>query len=867
MRLHSLIPFVLAGLIHFAHAGDAVAKPYPPVIRGTNVSIDSLLNRYVTGTFTGTVDLNPAKGSDIRGIGDAAASFFVRFNNDNSYNWGQTFGASQDETGEPASATNSIVFATDSVIYAIVTFRMANGGFEGTGSVTTRGASDIAILAMDAATGAPITSFGGDGIVQFGGTGSESAGGIYVSGGTVYVCGGFSGTASIDNNPGVTAAGFSDLYVLALDAVTGAPKPSFGINGIQTLGDTNASPTVNSITVSGSRVFVSGTFSGTTLSPSAGGVDGFVLAMDSATGAFDTMFGGDGIVSFGGSDSDGVGSVAVANNILYFGGDFKSTDAGIDGLGSVSSSGIFDAYVVALDAASGAPIASFGTNGVVRYGGFDGSEVFEFLRYADNVLYCAGYGSSTNPDINGTFLNYTRQGFFDGHIVALNAFTGQPANSFGNGDAVLSFGGSEFATKNSSLPGTFTFTNGFEVGGGKIFWSGSFTAKNATLDNQGAEFDATGFGGFLHVIDTVFDEKPPLVADPNPTRPGRTVTFTATGPVAGAPITWDFGDGSPFGGGNPTTHVYGGSVDTTFTVTATSANGQLTVPVLMVVPNVPLQLNVGNGVTVMEPLNGLSLSLDTSEGGILEFLTDPTTLRANEDVFTKVTEGDDFIITPSRRAIFKAKNSGIAVATTIAKNGPNIRGKARKMVAVSAREVGESNALPAAPDKNVVVGSLAGKFLFTSEKADAVKFKGTVQLPTGFDLSSTASHSLAIGIGNVTDTVGLDAKGRGGASTNLVIKKASVKFPKLKDATVAAGGEAATLQIQFSLANLDARGFDTEGIVAQLRAEEAGMKSVPRTIQIAIVLGGVSYEAQASVDYKLSSKGTSGSIKNTRVAR
>jgi len=875
MRFFNVMLCIAGVSVFSCVAGDSVAKAYPPVIRAPRaVAVDPSGNKYILGTFTDTVDLNSAKGTDLRTSRGTANQFILRFDANGAYKWSQQFGGAGDDTPGGNGNAEPRIVESNGVIYVATTFQSSDAILGpqnstesvplGQSRVASQGSFDVAILALNAATGEPVTAFGGDGIVTFGGTGTEGARSITVHAGTLYMAGVIGSTDAGIDGPGTnsTASG-ANVFVLALDPATGAPRTGFGNLGVRVFGEPTAQETPGEIAVSGPTLFLVGTFQGTTGSPTAGTSDAFVLALDAATGQNVFSFGGDGIQSIGGTDLDGGVGVAVNNGIVYVSGSFRSTNLGIGGAGSISTSGISDGFVAALNVSDGSPFTGFGINGIVKVGGSGGSETIDRVLVSDNVLYCSGYGSTPNLSINGTFPDFSLLGFFDAYLIALNSYTGGPLESFGNGDGLISVGGPEFPTKNDSLPGPFTFARDMAVWERKVVMVGTSNAKAIDIDGAG-QFDIVGFGGFIVEANTVFDVKPPIFAEPNPTRPGLTVTLTVTGPVASGTVTWNFGDGSPTQQGNPITHVYNGAADTTFFATAVSAGGGLSLPISLVVPNVPNEANIGNGVTVTEPLNGLSIKLDTSEGGVLEFLTDITTLRANEDVITKVILNDDSAVIPTRRAIFKAKSPGIAVATSVAKTGDQQRGRVRKMAAVSSREIGTSNALPAAPDKNITIDSLAGKFLFTSEKPDSVTFKGTVQLPAGLDLSNPTGVEVFIGIGNVVDRVVVSSKGKGDASDLKVVKKASVKFPKLKGSTITAGGEETSVQVQFSLANLDQQGFDTEGIVAQLAPAEQGSKSVQRSIQIALVIAGVSYEAQAPVDFKLSSKGDSGQIKGRR---
>jgi len=72
---------------------DAVATSYPPVIQGNKyvraVVFDSLGNRFVTGSITGTVDFNPGVGLDAKTGSGNRSAFISRYNADGTYAWTQ----------------------------------------------------------------------------------------------------------------------------------------------------------------------------------------------------------------------------------------------------------------------------------------------------------------------------------------------------------------------------------------------------------------------------------------------------------------------------------------------------------------------------------------------------------------------------------------------------------------------------------------------------------------------------------------------------------------------------------------------------------------------------------------------------------
>jgi hypothetical protein len=86
---------------------------------------------------------------------------------------------------------------------------------------------------------------------------------------------------------------------------------------------------------------------------SVGAFDAFVAALNPVTGAAHPFFGIGGIQTFGGSEDDGAAAIALAGERLFVSGGFKSNNAGIGRSGTIGSGGDSDAFVLQLDAFTG----------------------------------------------------------------------------------------------------------------------------------------------------------------------------------------------------------------------------------------------------------------------------------------------------------------------------------------------------------------------------------------------------------------------------------------------------------------------------------------------------------------------------------
>lgn len=347
-----------------------------------------------------------------------------------------------------------------------------------------------------------------------------------------------------------------------------------------------------------------------------------------------------------------------------------------------------------------------------------------------------------------------------------------------------------------------------------------------------------------------------LESSQNPVKTGVPVSFTATTNVA-ATITWDFGDGTPTVTGQTVTHTFGQENIFQVLAIATSAlapTASATLDQEVLAPNsggigVP---NISQGeVQVTNPDNGIGIRVLSSDGGVVELAID--TSSVNRGILTAVTDFDDF---PSRstaviglRPVHKYTRTGVFTATSdvFDEETGEFIGRVRKTIAVSRAETGETAQITAQPSsRDLSIDGMSGKFSFTRNTSDTASFSGTLELPAGMDLTKPIDMSVAIG--NVAEMLQVDGKGRARtAGRSGKIKKLTIKFPKLaKGSTVTEAGQRAKIDIQLASPDLDANGFDTEGITPRVNTTKA---KIDRTIQVAVVLAGVSYEIQAPVSF------------------
>ena len=512
--------------------GDAVAATYPPIIQGgptgnnQSLALDAAGNRYISGAFSGTRDFNPGVGSDIKVSAGNNDAFVTRYNADGSYSWTQTFGGSDDDYAFGVAVNGTSVYLTG-------LFRSNNARIGGTGPFVSSISSifsnnDIFVIALDSTTGSVLTNFGlnSSGMQTINGSYAEIGYSILATSTTVYVSGQAGGPIQVGGSGPVvsTAGGGAFGTIIALDATTGAAKTAFGLNssGVQTFACTdNIAGSCVGMVLNGSTLFVAGKFTGnnaqiggsgpTVANTGASGLeDACVFALDATTGAAKTSFGlnGSGIQKFGGTSDDECTGLTLLGSTLYATGRFVSTNAQIGGTGTAvgsSSVGIYDAFVIALDASTGNAKSGFGlsSSGIQKIGG-SGDDLGHAITASGTTLYVTGRFASANAQIGGTGTGIPTAGSDDAFIAALDATTGAAKATFGlSSSGIQRFGGS------ASDVG-----NGIAITGSTLLVTGGCLSSNANIGGFGS-YNGSAFGGFLLTLDVATGLYPATVTISN----------------------------------------------------------------------------------------------------------------------------------------------------------------------------------------------------------------------------------------------------------------------------------------------------------------------------------------------------------------
>ncbi len=363
--------------------------------------------------------------------------------------------------------------------------------------------------------------------------------------------------------------------------------------------------------------------------------------------------------------------------------------------------------------------------------------------------------------------------------------------------------------------------------------------------------------------------------------PNVDVTFSLSVSAPGTPsLTYmlDFGDGNPvlsgsIANGATLTFTHPFLASPGYNVTATVSDGTNMVS-QSVTEIIPAPNSGGAGVTnvsdptpVVNPVNNFSMALTNSDGGLVQITNNIDNLTA-ADVRSLYFVNTDFgdvagrsSIEPGLTPVHKYIQHGLFIAQAIATNQADgsFAGHARKTLTISAKETGETGLFVRSSangprtlgdvSPTITTKTMKGKFVFNQLKPDSVLYSGTITLPSG--LNTGATHEFSIAIGNIVANTMLDTKGNGKSLTgNKLVTKLKVTYLKVKKGAITTTGQMASISATFTLAGLVAGGFDTEGISP--KGLVPGSKTmVDRSIQLAMLLDGVPYEAKVPVGFAI----------------
>lgn len=373
-----------------AFAGPAAAQDLSRVARfgtsgqdlGTALAVDAAGATYLAGSFRGTLDADPGPGSAPLTSGGMFDLFVIKLDPDGTLAWARQLAGTLDAFVHDATlAPNGDL--------------LLSGDFDGAADFDPE-AGSLPLGAGGSTEGFLWRLSPGGSLVwarEVGvGSSGTACGGIGFDGsGNLYASGDFRGTGDFDPGAGsspLTSAGGSDVFLLSLDGggtLRWAERFGAGFD------DLSRSVAVDPST---GRVAVAGIFAGSVDFDPGPGVatvasqqfDGFVASYAS-NGAFHWA----GRV--GGSANDTLASVRRAPDGRFFVvGGFSGAGADLDpgpGVFSVAGHGLSDAYLAAVDPATGSLLQGFSVGGM---GSDSGADV---AFGSDGTIYWTGAFSQT----------------------------------------------------------------------------------------------------------------------------------------------------------------------------------------------------------------------------------------------------------------------------------------------------------------------------------------------------------------------------------------------------------------------------------------------------------------------------------------
>jgi len=353
-------------------------------------------SRYVGGSFSGKRDFDTGPGFDFHEALGKEDGFVTRFDRNGTYCWTKTFGARERSRVVGLAVSGGVLYALCD---------------EDTGHA--------AILAMDAATGAPKSGFGVSGCQMFRCGDADIGIGICCRRGAVY--------AAIKSMqfPPHNCPDFWFAVVLAVDSKDGSAIARFGAGGVQTIGNAIAStspPVADAsgngigclspaaLAMSGATLYLAGRCEADTLGIGRQGAisPGFpgramIAALDAQTGAAARRFGSNGVLLMP-EKIFSVEDTVASGDWLYATGKWRGSSKG--------------AFVAVMDGGTGAFANGFDSDGLMLftvgescYGGWG-------IRVNGNAVYVAG--GYSRGKTNGLF------------IAEFDRTTGAPVMSFGD---------------------------------------------------------------------------------------------------------------------------------------------------------------------------------------------------------------------------------------------------------------------------------------------------------------------------------------------------------------------------------------------------------------------------------------------------
>lgn len=385
---------------------------------GNSIVVDPAGNVYITGYFGGNVDFDPGPGTESLSSNGADDIFVQKLDSDGDFVWAKSLGGISADRGLSIAIDGLGNVITCGLFTATVDFDPDTGG----STVTSNGFADVFVQKWDSDGAFIWAKTVGDGS-------ADIANSVAVDGSdNIIVTGYYSGTVDFDPNTGTenwSSSGSSiDAFVQKLDS----DGNLVWANGIGSSG----SDIAQAIAVDGSdNILVTGYFSGsvdfdpgsgTTSLTAVGGVDFFVLKLNSS-GNFQWA------INPGGSLDEFPYSIAVdENDNVYTVGSYNGTvdfDSG-SGTTNLTPVGDYDLFILKVTSAGVFDWAN-------SFGGPLGEGIFDITIGNAGEIYTTGYFQGTADLDPGTGTDdHTSAGFRDVFVQKLQPNDVGIESSFAN---------------------------------------------------------------------------------------------------------------------------------------------------------------------------------------------------------------------------------------------------------------------------------------------------------------------------------------------------------------------------------------------------------------------------------------------------
>lgn len=525
-------------------------------------------NLYVTGTFTGTADFNPSAATNTLVVHGAQDAFVAKYDINGNYGWAVSLGGTLGDYGSDVA-----VNAAGTIVYCTGTFYGSNVNLTpgcSCATYTSQGQGDVYVVKL-------VTSSGGyNSLGVIGGNSYDGNSQIQLDASdNVYLSGQFSTLCDFDPGPGINtlaSLGSSDGYICKW-------SPTLTYQWVKQIGGLNTQSVPGMVLDPLGNIYATGQFddivdfdagAGTyTLQANGSNQDCFVLKWDNnANFVWAKSFGSNNIGDYGsGIDLD------IQGNVYSIGTFWSSVDFDPGpGTYSLTSNGQTDGYIQKLGCTLPAGVSTTNSNYTLCANTATSSpltitsaSVEAGTTYGWSVVGASGVVFSPTTGTTTT-MSFTSSTTFSVIITATNA-CGTSTNSVNKitVNPLPTVGG--VASPTAVCSGSLLTLNG--TGASSYTWSSGVTNNVAFTPTGTAVYTVTGTNSNGCVNSGTISVS--SIPDPTINISGNNLvclnkanTLTANGAV-----TYTWMPGSATG----TSISVSPTVNTTYTVTGTAANG------------------------------------------------------------------------------------------------------------------------------------------------------------------------------------------------------------------------------------------------------------------------------------------------------